>query len=207
MRFLVLKVSMPFPLEQGTAHLCVDMQRLFAEPSPWHVPWMPKVLPAIVALAERAPARTLYSRFIPPGTAHEARGAWQDYYEQWASVTREHLDPRLLELVQPLAALVPPGRIIDKSVYSALADPELCKSLRSSGVDTLIITGGETDVCVLSTVMDAMDQGFRVVLPTDALCSVRDQTHDALLTLYRERFSIQIETTTVADVLERWPGK
>ena len=52
--------------------------------------------------------------------------------------------------------------------------------------------------------MDALDAGFRVVLSTDAVCSVSDQTHDALLTLYRERFSLQIDATKVADVLSRW---
>ena len=69
------------------------------------------------------------------------------------------------------------------------------------------MSGGETDVCVLATVMAAVDEGFRIVLPTDALCSVSDQTHEALLTLYRERFTMQIETTTIAQVLDRWDGK
>ena len=119
-------------------------------------------------------------------------------------MTREHLDSRLLDLLPPLAALVPPARIIDKAVYSALGQPAVCNQLRLDGVSTVIVTGGETDVCVLSTVMDAVDAGFRVVLPTDALCSVSDKMHDALLTLYRERFSLQIETTTVGDIVGRW---
>ena len=119
-------------------------------------------------------------------------------------MTREHLDSRLLDLLPPLAALVPPARIIDKAVYSALGQPAVCDQLRRDGVTTVIVTGGETDVCVLSTVMDAVDAGFRVVLPTDALCSVSDKMHDALLTLYRERFSLQIETTTVGDIVGRW---
>ena len=66
------------------------------------------------------------------------------------------------------------------------------------------MSGGETDVCVLATVMAAVDLGFRLVLPIDALCSADDSTHDALIKLYRERFSQQIEATTTADVLERW---
>jgi nicotinamidase-related amidase len=52
--------------------------------------------------------------------------------------------------------------------------------------------------------MDAVDYGFKVILPTDALCSSRDQTHDALLSLYRERFSQQIEATTTETLLGRW---
>ena len=66
------------------------------------------------------------------------------------------------------------------------------------------MTGGETDVCVLSSVMAAIDLGFRVVLPGDALCSARDNTHDALMTLYRERFTNQVETTSTDRVLREW---
>jgi nicotinamidase-related amidase len=44
---------------------------------------------------------------------------------------------------------------------------------------------------VLATVLDAVDLGFRVILVEDALCSSFDQGHDALMTLYRNRFSEQ----------------
>lgn len=54
--------------------------------------------------------------------------------------------------------------------------------------------------------MAAVDLGFRVVLPSDALCSGSDTTHDAPMTPYRERFSEQIltTTTTTADVSRGW---
>jgi hypothetical protein len=47
------------------------------------------------------------------------------------------------------------------------------------------------DMCVLATVMAAVDLGFRIVLPSDALCSARDKTH--LMTLYRERLTNQVK--------------
>jgi nicotinamidase-related amidase len=78
--------------------------------------------------------------------------------------------------------------------------------LRERGVDTLVVTGGETDVCVLSTVLDGIDAGYRIVLVTDALCSSSDAGHDALMTLFGERFSIQVATTTTEELLAAWPG-
>jgi nicotinamidase-related amidase len=140
-------------LDRGAVHVAVDMQRVIAEPGPWFVPWMPKVLP---------------------------------------------------HLVEPLRMLVPPARLCDKAVYSAFGNPGLARWLAAQGVRTLVVTGGETDVCVLATVIAAIDHGFHVVLPTDALCSGNDASHDALLTLYRQRFAHQIATVSTEEILSRW---
>ena len=193
-----------FPLDRSALHIAIDMQRLFAEPTEWFMPWLDRVLPNVVAIASHAPERTLCTRFIPPEVPEQVIGAWRDYYRHWRAMTRDTLDPRLLELAEPLARLCPPARILDKAVYSAFADQRLAPALRRKGIGTLIVTGGETDVCVLATVMAAVDLGFRVVLPVDALCSAQDKTHDALMTLYRERFTNQVETTSTEQVLREW---
>lgn len=197
--------TLPFgPLTGHTAHLCVDMQNLFAEATPWHTPWMPRVLPVVRAIAERHPGRTIFSRFIPPQHAEDARGSWRRYFERWRDLTRARINPRLLDLVPPLAALVPPATRIDKGVYSPFAAPELLELLRRRHIDSLVISGAETDVCVLAAVMDAVDHGYRVVLATDAICSSSDETHDALLSLYRRRFNEQIETADAETILSCW---
>ncbi|HEY6979486.1 isochorismatase family cysteine hydrolase [Reyranella sp.] len=187
-----------------TVHLAVDLQRLFAEPGPWFVPWMDRVVPNVVEIARRHPERTVFTRFIPPREPDEMPGAWRDYYRRWHAMTRDTLDQRLLQLAEPLRALVPPARVCDKAVYSAFAHAGLVRWLRMQHADTLIVTGGETDVCVLATVMAAVDHGFHVVLPTDALCSARDATHDALLMLYRQRFERQITTASTEEVARVW---
>jgi nicotinamidase-related amidase len=103
-----------------------------------------------------------------------------------------------------LARFVPPAKLLDKRVYSPWTEGQLDAMLGGSGVDTLVMTGGETDVCVLATVLGAIDRGFRVVLVTDAICSSADQTHDALMELYHSRFSEQVETVKLQDVLDGW---
>lgn len=67
-----------------------------------------------------------------------------------------------------------------------------------------MISGAETDVCVLATVLGAIDRGFRVVVAADALCGSHDQTHDAVLTFYRERLRHQVELAVVDEIIDAW---
>jgi nicotinamidase-related amidase len=198
---------LPFgPLDGRTAHLCIDMQNLFAEDTPWHTPWMKRVLPAVTEIAERHAAQTVFTRFIPARHPDELPGSWRRYYRRWSDLTLERIDRRLLELAPPLARLAPPAAIVDKRVYSPFTEPSLLGLLRERGIESLVVTGAETDVCVLAAVLDAVDLGYRVVLAKDALCSSSDQTHDALMTLYQERFSEQIETADTSSILAAWPS-
>ncbi|MDY0885659.1 cysteine hydrolase [Dongia soli] len=176
----------------SAAHLCVDMQNLLKAGSPWPAPWAERILPKVVALAETLPERTVFTRFIPPRTPDEMRGTWRDFYSKWRNVTRDHLAGNVLDLMSPLDKFIPPAKLIDKMTYSAFSNPALLQQLNAWRCPNVIISGAETDVCVLATVLHAVDFGFRVILPIDAICSSSDPCHDALLTLYRQRFSQQI---------------
>ncbi len=187
----------------GVAHLCLDMQKLFAPEGPWPTPWMEKALPNIARVAEAFGAATVFTRFIPAQHPDEEVGTWRGYYQHWSGLTLEQMDTRLLDLVPELAALTPPAQVIAKRRFSAFSSPELALLLNSSRIHTLVITGAETDMCVLSTVTDAVDRGYRVLLVEDAVCSSSDDGHDAALAIYRRRFGRQIETLTTAELLER----
>jgi nicotinamidase-related amidase len=194
------------PLLPSTAHLCVNMQNLFAEDTPWRTPWMDRVRPVAARLARHRPERTVFTRFIPPERPEDMPGAWRRYYERWRELTGERADPRLVELVPELKELVPPATLFDKPVYSPFHDGRLAPLLRERGVDALVVSGTETDVCVLAAVLGAVDHGFRVVLAGDALCSSTDETHDALLKLYHARFGQQIEVADTDAILAQWAG-
>jgi len=90
-------------------------------------------------------------------------GMWQRYYQRWRNTTQEHVDQQLLELMPPLARLVPPATAIDKTRYSFVGS-HLLAHLRDRQSDGLIVTGSETDVCVLSSVLGAVDLGYRVIV-------------------------------------------
>jgi nicotinamidase-related amidase len=46
-----------------------------------------------------------------------------------------------------------------------------------------------------------------VIVVEDALCSSSDEGHDALMTIYRTRFSEQIEVMHQAEVLSLWQDR
>lgn len=194
----------PFALTERSVHLCIDMQRVFSAEGPWATPWMTKVLPVAARLAGRYPERTVFTRFIPPERPDQMPGMWQRYYTRWRTATRECLDLSLLELMPPLAALCPPAAVIDKMCYSAFAEPTLLTHLRERKADALIVSGSETDVCVLATVLGAVDLGYPVVVVRDAVCSSSDEGHDMLMRLYQVRFTEQVATADAAVVLQRW---
>ena len=192
------------PLAPAAVHLCIDMQRLLAPEGPWPTPWMMSALERQIRLVEHSQTSTVFTRFIPPRSAEEMPGRWRRYYEKWRRVTREFIDPGLLELVAPLRSFAPPAVVVDKTRYSAFLQSPLQATLASRGVDTLIISGAETDVCVLATILDAVDLGYRVVVASDAVCSSSDECHDALMTLYHNRFSEQIEIADTDTIIESW---
>jgi nicotinamidase-related amidase len=197
--------SFPWRPTARTLHLCLDMQELFAPDGPWPTPWMEAVLPAIVEITARAPARTVFTRFLPPRRAEDMWGTWRVYYREHAETTREVIDPAAIGLLSPLAAFVPPATVVDKPVYSAFVGSPLLALLRERRADGVIVTGAETDVCVLATVLDAVDLGYPVYVVTDAICSSTDASHDAVLTLYRTRYYQQVQTLSTEMLLALWP--
>ncbi|MFT4118147.1 cysteine hydrolase family protein [Bradyrhizobium sp.] len=194
------------PPGANAIHICVDMQRMFAEATDWKMPWLPRVLPNIVKIAAANPERALFTRFIPARAPGQGVGMWRHYYERWSSMTIDELGSEMVDLVPDLAHFVPPARTFDKYVYSPWTGSDLHARLREAAVDTIIVTGGETDVCVLTTVLGAVDWGFRVVLATDALCSSADETHDNMMNIYMNRFGQQVECVTTEALLANWPG-
>lgn len=75
------------------------------------------------------------------------------------------LDPAQAEFYEVLPR---PGEVvIPKYKYSGFVSTYLDQFLRSKGIDTLIITGIATNVCVESTARDGFMREFHVVIPSD----------------------------------------
>ncbi|RYZ62657.1 MAG: cysteine hydrolase [Proteobacteria bacterium] len=196
-------MTKPAPITNAM-HLCIDMQNIFAKGGVWETPWMERVLPIITNVASAYAGRTVFTRFIPPAAPAERPGRWALYYEKWIEATLAQLPSDQIELVPSLARLVPPAIVFDKLFYSAFNGSGLHDWLQKEGVTTLVITGAETDICVLSTTLSAVDLGYRTILIEDAMCSSSDEGHDALMSMYRARLTLQIKVISSQQLGALW---
>ena len=77
------------------------------------------------------------------------------------------------------ATLISKGTRRDQEGYSSFEATGLADQLRAGGIRRLFIGGLATEYCVLNTVRDALDGGFRVLLLEDAIRAVDVKPGDA----------------------------
>jgi nicotinamidase-related amidase len=76
--------------------------------------------------------------------------------------------------------------------------------IAQSSTDTLVVTGFETDVCVLATVLSAVDMGRRVVLIQDRFASSNDEGANATMEKVFPRFDQQVEIVDSEELFRSW---
>ena len=61
------------PPGETAVHLCVDMQRMFAEGTEWKMPWLDRVLPNILSITSTHPEKTIFYPLHPGPEARSGR--------------------------------------------------------------------------------------------------------------------------------------
>jgi nicotinamidase-related amidase len=88
--------------------------------------------------------------------------------------------------------------VVPKRRYSAFFATDLALLLHEQGVDTVVVAGVKTNVCIRATCQDAFAHGLRVVLPPEATGSNRAHLAQASLEDVRRYLG---ETPGVEEVL------
>jgi len=76
--------------------------------------------------------------------------------------------------------------ILPKRRFSAFFKTDLDQTLRTLGVDTIVVTGMTTEVCVLMTAFEGLCQDFFVVILENCTASRSKELRQGCLNLYRE---------------------
>ena len=160
---LVIDVNVGFtdpesPLACGLEGVVVAIQRLLGEARAADLP----VVYTTVSYDEgdRLAAAAFIDK-IPALLTLEAGSRWVE------------IDPRIAPL--------PDEPVLNKLFASAFFGTPLSSLLTAAGCDSVIVTGASTSGCVRATVVDALQNGFRPVVPREAVGDRNPAAHEANL--------------------------
>lgn len=71
--------------------------------------------------------------------------------------------------------------VILKKYSSAFFGTPLASTLRAAGIDTIILTGCSTSGCIRAAALDGVSNGFRVIVPREAVSDRAPGPHEANL--------------------------
>ena len=94
--------------------------------------------------------------------------------------------------------------VVEKHSYNGFNNTNLDDILKSHGVETLVITGVATNVCVESTLREGYFRGYYVVVPEDCVACGIQELHDGALNNFRLFFG---DVVPSGDILELWPNE
>jgi ureidoacrylate peracid hydrolase len=93
--------------------------------------------------------------------------------------------------------------VVHKHRYSAFIDTELDMILRARGIETLIMTGVATNVCVESTARDGFMKDYYIVFTSDCTATTSPQLQEVSMQNIRDHFGVVASSDEVTKVLRR----
>jgi nicotinamidase-related amidase len=214
----------PAPIDVDTARaalIIIDMQRDFLEPGGFGEALGNDVsrLAAAVAPCRKVLAAARYAGMLVIHTREGHRPDLSDAprakIERGAPSMRIGAPGpmgRILVRGEPGHDIIPelypaPGEpVIDKPGKGAFYQTDLSLLLRNNAIDTLVVCGVTTEVCVNTTVREANDRGYRCIVLGDCCASYFPHFHDAGLAMIKAQGGIFGWVSTSEDFLVALPA-
>jgi ureidoacrylate peracid hydrolase len=172
-----------------TALVVIDMQNAFVAPgAPMEVPAARAIVAPINRLAAELRRRGVTIVWVSHENRRDGRD-WAGFFDAFIAPGRRADASAALAAGSELQKLFPaleiaPGDLrVAKNRYSALIPNSsfLEKTLKEKGIDTLLLAGTKTNVCVECTARDAMMLDYKVVLLSDCTAALSDDEQRATL--------------------------
>lgn len=165
---------------RNPAVIVVDFIRAYTEPgSPLYAPAVVEAVKATVPLLKGARERgvpVVYTRVL-----YHANGADGGLFVRKVPALRRMVEGEPMADIVPELPPGPDDVILIKQYASSFFGTSLAAMLTARGIDTLVITGCSTSGCVRATALDAMQYGFRPIVPRECVGDRHDGPHEANL--------------------------
>ena len=202
---LRIKDQAPLTIDPAkSALIIVDVQRYFANPEYPFGQVIDKLVPGLAAgYFERVKSRVLGNIRRLQGAFRARRlpviflGAgcyledgrdlpeWmRDFDQLGVSLVGRRVCPPVGDpswQIDDRVAPLPGEMVLNKTSSGPLNSTKLDQTLHNLGVDSLVVCGLTTAVCVTQTARETADRGFRVIVAEDACTEMSEEMHKAAL--------------------------
>jgi nicotinamidase/pyrazinamidase len=97
----------------------------------------------------------------------------------------------------------PTDLVSEKRRFSAFFKTDLDQTLRMFNVDTIVVAGLATHICILTTVLDAVASDFKAVLVQDCCAAPTPEIHDNIIRIYEKAaFAPLLRIMSSAEIIE-----
>lgn len=189
---------------RSSALIVVDVQRYFSTPDYPFAHVLEKLVPSVTAgYFERVRSRVLHNTARLQG-AFRAQGLpviflaagcclpdgrdlpeWMREFDQLGlTLLGRRVCPPVNDpswQIDDAVAPLPGEMVLNKTSSGALSSTTLDQTLHNLGVNSLVVCGLTTAVCVTQTARETADRGFRVIVAEDACTEMSEQMHEAAL--------------------------
>ena len=198
----------PYPFEfdpATTALVIIDMQRDFVEPGGFgetlgnDVSWLQAVVPPlrkVLDTAREVGLTVIHTREghvpdlsdCPPAKLNRGEPSLRigDPGPKGRILVRGEYGHDIIDDLAPVDGEI----VLDKPGKGAFYATDLHAMLINRGIDTLIVCGVTTEVCVHTTVREANDRGYRCIVPSDCCASYFPEFHAAALAMVQAQGGI-----------------
>jgi ureidoacrylate peracid hydrolase len=91
--------------------------------------------------------------------------------------------------------------IVTKHRFSGFVGTDLNLVLRARGIETLLMTGVATNVCVETTARDGFNLDFRIILVEDCCGAFSSEEHAATITNINKYFGIVADSKSLVEIM------
>jgi maleamate amidohydrolase len=165
-------------LGRRPALIVVDVNRGFTDPASPLVCDLDDVVAAIRRVLDEARAAGIPVVFTTVSYREEDKQTAAAFIDKIPALLTLEAGTRWVE-IDPRIAPRGDEPVLNKLFASAFFGTALSSFLTANGCDSLIVTGASTSGCVRATVVDAIQHGYRPIVPREA---VGDRNPDAHVT-------------------------
>ena len=184
------------------ALVVVDVNRGFTDPASPLVCDLEDVVTAIRQLLEEARRAEIPIVFTTVSYTEGDKRTASAFIDKVPALLTLEAGSRWVE-IDPRIAPQAGEPVLNKLFASAFFGTALSSLLAANGCDSLIVTGASTSGCVRATAVDALQHGYRPIVPREAVGDRNPDAHAANLYDLDAKYA---DVVSVAEVIEHLEG-